>query len=149
LVKKHNISYQKVGSLVVAESSNALYLRSEEYMNLSGKELKKFRKISPELSSKDFFKENLYVSQDFLDLEVGKWKIKHYGSANGQNGIKSIIKELGNFDEFKRICIGIGRPNSKDSEIVAKYVLSPMNRNDFEIYHDKVFPEIHKYLTEN
>jgi PTH1 family peptidyl-tRNA hydrolase len=40
----------------------------------------------------------------------------------GHNGIKSIIATVGGND-FKRLQIGIDRPNSNDPEIVAGYVL--------------------------
>ena len=148
-VKKQSITYQKAGSLTAAEDPLVIYLRSNMYMNLSGKTLKKFVNASPMYKSQDFLKEKLYVSQDFLELEPGDWRIKNGGSAQGHNGIKSIVKEFAGFNEFKRICIGIGRPNTKNSEAVANFVLEKLSKKDLEIYHNKVFPEIHKYLNDN
>jgi PTH1 family peptidyl-tRNA hydrolase len=37
---------------------------------------------------------NLLVIQDDLERSFGKWSIKKSGSANGHNGIRSIINAL-------------------------------------------------------
>lgn len=52
----------------------------------------------------------------------GKCKVKIGGSANGHNGLKSIIQNIGS--DFIRLKLGIGRPQSKEPEIVSDYVLS-------------------------
>lgn len=63
----------------------------------------------------------LIVIQDDTSLPVGEFKIKRGGSANGHNGIKSIIQHLPNSD-FIRIRVGVGEvPDGWDK---SKYVLS-------------------------
>ena len=52
---------------------------------------------------------------------MGKCKIKVGGSAEGHNGLKSIIQSLN--PNFQRLKIGIGRPDSKEPDIVADYVM--------------------------
>lgn len=51
---------------------------------------------------------------------TGNFKIKIF--LRGHNGLKSIVDNLKSND-FQKIKIGIGRPNSKDPEVVANYVL--------------------------
>ncbi len=46
----------------------------------------------------------------------------------GHNGIDSIIKEL-RTNSFKRLQLGIARPESRDPEVVAKYVLTNFSKD--------------------
>ena len=51
---------------------------------------------------------------DDLDREFGKHSIKHGGSANGHNGVKSSIGMLQS-DTMKRLRVGIGRPKNQNA----------------------------------
>ena len=51
----------------------------------------------------------LLVIYDDLDLPFGTLRLRANGSAGGQNGMKSIIQQLGTQD-FARLRVGIGRP---------------------------------------
>ncbi len=51
----------------------------------------------------------LLVIYDDLDLPFGTLRMRANGSAGGQNGMKSIIEQLGT-QEFARLRVGIGRP---------------------------------------
>jgi PTH1 family peptidyl-tRNA hydrolase len=88
------------------------------YMNLSGKPVVK-------AAEKHSIKESeILVIHDELEMPVGKWK--HVGpglSSRGQNGLKSIIEAFGGKNEFQRIRVGIGRPESREPKDVASYVL--------------------------
>lgn len=58
------------------------------------------------------------------------------------------------FDMFKTnqiqwILIGIGRPDSRDPDIVSDYVLSGFEEKDKNTLFDVVFPEIVKVLTKD
>ena len=61
-------------------------------------------------------------------MEVGKIRLRAKGSAGGHNGIKSIIKHIGT-QEFKRIKIGIGRPQNKTT--IIHYVLGKFVKEDY------------------
>ena len=95
----------------------------QTYMNLSGiavKALLKKFKVNPK---------DLLVVCDDLDLELGKMKIRPQGSSGGQRGLESIMESLGTQD-FARLRIGIGRPESSRQQDAAKYVLSGFLRKE-------------------
>lgn len=56
-------------------------------------------------------------------------KINHF-IFRGHNGIKSIIENLKTYD-FKRIRVGIGRPESRNSFVVSRYVTSNFSSGFF------------------
>lgn len=54
----------------------------------------------------------LLVIYDDLDLPFGTIRMRADGSSGGQNGMKSIIAQLGT-QEFPRLRVGIGRPQGR------------------------------------
>lgn len=97
------------------------------FMNLSGKAvgaLASFYRIKPE---------EILVIHDELDLPPGTAKLKQGGGHCGHNGLKDIVAQLGNNNNFYRLRIGIGHPGHRD--LVAGYVLnkpSPTDRDALE-----------------
>ena len=97
------------------------------FMNLSGKAvgaLASFYRIKPE---------EILVIHDELDLPPGIAKLKQGGGHGGHNGLKDIVAQLGNNNNFYRLRIGIGHPGHRD--LVAGYVLnkpSPADRDALE-----------------
>ena len=97
------------------------------FMNLSGKAvgaLASFYRIKPE---------EILVIHDELDLPPGTAKLKQGGGHGGHNGLKDIVAQLGNNNDFYRLRIGIGHPGHRD--LVAGYVLnkpSPADRDALE-----------------
>ena len=63
----------------------------------------------------------ILVAHDELDLAPGTARLKHGGGHGGHNGLRDIIKALGNNNSFARLRIGIGHPGSADQ--VVGYVL--------------------------
>ena len=55
----------------------------------------------------------LVVVHDELDLPVGRLKLKVGGGLAGHNGLRSIKAHL-HSDDFVRVCIGVGKPPSKE-----------------------------------
>ena len=103
------------------------------FMNLSGKAvgaLTSFYRIKPE---------EILVIHDELDLPPGTAKLKQGGGHGGHNGLKDIVAQLGNSNNFYRLRIGIGHPGHRD--LVAGYVLnkpSPADRDALEKVLDEV-----------
>ena len=135
---RHNVGFMFVDK--IAESYNATFVLDKQkeafiadiyidgkkhllvkpvtYMNNSGSAVIKvlnYWNIDPS---------DLIVVYDDMDLEVGKIRIRKFGSAGGHNGMKSIIAHI-QTQEFKRIRIGIGKPRENEDKI--KYVIGKLS----------------------
>ena len=66
--------------------------------------------------------ENVVVVHDEIDLPFGEVRAKLGGGVAGHNGLKSLKQGLGGAD-FRRVRVGVGRPDSTDPEIVSAHVL--------------------------
>ncbi len=84
------------------------------YMNRSGDA------VRPLLQYYGIPLENLLVVHDDLDTPFGKLRLRQAGGHGGQNGLRSIIQQLGSQD-FARLRFGIGRPPGKMAPV--DYVL--------------------------
>ena len=74
--------------------------------------------------TKKFFNlrtEQILIAHDELDLPNSEIKLKESGGHGGHNGLRNIIDHLQGDSSFKRLRIGIGRPD-KDKDIIS-YVL--------------------------
>lgn len=72
----------------------------------------------------------LVVVHDELESALGKVTIKDGGaSAKGHNGLKSCQASLGK-TKWWRVGVGIGRPDSREPDVVARYVLKKMSPNE-------------------
>lgn len=119
LAKRHGLSFdRKQQQAEVASgmmgSYKVLLAKPQTFMNNSGvavRGLLNFYKIPLP---------NLLVIADHLDLEFPRLRFRPSGSSGGQNGIKSIIAELGT-QEIPRLMVGIGRPPGRMDP--AAYVL--------------------------
>lgn len=78
-------------------------LKPQTFMNLSG------RSIMPALQFYKLKPEQLIVAHDEIDLPLGTARLKQGGGHGGQNGLRSIMEQLGRGD-FLRLRLGIGRP---------------------------------------
>ena len=110
---------QKYKSLVTEAriaDTRVLIMKPLTYMNDSGiaiREAAAFYKIPPE---------RIIVLVDDINLDPGKLRLRRKGSHGGQNGLKSIIANIGS-DNFTRIRIGIGQKPHPAYELAA-WVLS-------------------------
>ena len=66
--------------------------------------------------------DRLVAVHDEIDLPFGEVQVRHGGGLAGHNGLKSLKRELGG-EDFHRIRVGVGRPDTTDPDLVAKYVL--------------------------
>ncbi len=114
----------------IAFDEQVLLLKPQTYVNRSGlalKEAMQFYKIP---------KENIIILVDDLDTKPGHVRLRHKGAAGGHNGLKDIISVLGS-EEFKRIRIGIGRPDNPAA--LVNYVLSaPRQEDEYHAWKDGI-----------
>jgi peptidyl-tRNA hydrolase, PTH1 family len=76
--------------------------------------------------------ERLVAVHDEIDLPFGEVRVRRGGGLAGHNGLRSLKQELGGAD-FQRVRVGVGRPDTTDPEVVAKYVLSRFREPDDEV----------------
>jgi PTH1 family peptidyl-tRNA hydrolase len=106
------------------QRARAILAKPQTYMNLSGNAvsaLQRFYKVPLE---------NLMVVYDDVDLPLGTIRMRPFGGAAGQKGMKSIIERLGT-QNFPRLRIGVGRPPGRMS--AADYVLQNFSNDEAEL----------------
>jgi len=74
---------------------------------------------------------SMIVIHDSLTHKPNTLSVKYGGSANGHNGIKSLISALGGEMGFYRFRIGIGRESGVDA---AEYVLRKLSSHDRQFW---------------
>jgi PTH1 family peptidyl-tRNA hydrolase len=109
-----------------------LLAKPETFMNLSGLSV---AALVRELEIEDVAKD-VIVIYDELAFPLGRFRIAERGSANGHNGIRSILGALGT-EDWLRIRIGVGKPALEDGrEIKAggrDYLLSPYRKQELAV----------------
>ena len=131
-----------IGSSKMGSKKVTLFL-PKGYMNNSGKPVKK---------AVDYLKielPNLLVIHDELDLPLGVIKFKNSGGHGGHNGLRDIIRGLGDNKDFIRLRVGIAHPGKNID--VTKYVLAKPSKKDKELLKEKMKASINSleiYLNE-
>ena len=142
---RHNIGFQVVDELIaraaapplraklgaaVGEATlggeRILLCKPMEFMNVSGQSaarVAKFWKVPVE---------NTVAVHDDLDLPFGRLKLGAGGGHGGNNGVRSLIAELG--PDFRRVRFGIGRPAAGHDP--ADYVLHDFSRAEHKVLGD-------------
>jgi peptidyl-tRNA hydrolase, PTH1 family len=98
----------------------------QTYMNEAG------RSVGPARGALKLALERVLVVHDEIDLPFGEVRERTGGGLAGHNGLKSIKRELGS-DAFRRVRLGVGRPDSSDPEIVSAYVLGRFRESDEQV----------------
>ena len=106
---------QKYGGLY-AEGRRVAVLLPQTYMNESGSS------VSPARGALGVELDHVVAVHDEIDLPFGRIETRLGGGLAGHNGLKSLKRGLGSTD-FRRIRVGVGRPDSTDPEIVSAHVL--------------------------
>lgn len=100
------------------EGQKVLLMKPQTYMNESGRavaEAARFYKVQPG---------SVIVFHDEIDLAPGRFRMKTGGGAAGQNGVRSLISQLG--ADFRRARMGVGHPG--DPSLVHGHVLSDFHK---------------------
>ncbi len=90
------------------------------------------RSVGPARGAYKLAQERGLVVHDEIDLAFGEVRTRKGGGLAGNNGLKSIKRELGGAD-FMRVRVGVGRPDSSDPEIVSAYVLGRFREDDAQV----------------
>jgi peptidyl-tRNA hydrolase, PTH1 family len=91
-------------------------LLPQTYMNDSGKS------VGPARGALGVDPEHVVVVHDEIDLPFGRIETRLGGGLAGHNGLKAVKAGLGTPD-FRRVRVGVGRPDTTDPEIVSAHVL--------------------------
>lgn len=78
--------------------------------------------------------ERVLVIHDEIDLPFGEVRARLGGGLAGHNGLRSIRQALGG-EQFARVRVGVGRPDSTVPDIVAAYVLGRYREPRAEVAH--------------
>ena len=113
------------GNGLLSEGPRFTLWQSSSMMNISGSGVTAaYRQFLKELRGEEG---RLIVVHDELELPLGQVNVKDGGaSPKGHNGLKS-IKECMRGEKWTRIGVGIGRPESREPDVVARYVLKKMS----------------------
>jgi PTH1 family peptidyl-tRNA hydrolase len=98
----------------------------ETYMNESG------QSVGPARGELRVEPDHVLVIHDEIDFPFGRIESKLGGGHGGHNGLKSIKANLGTAD-FRRVRVGVGRPDSTDPEIVSSWVLGRFGESKSEV----------------
>jgi PTH1 family peptidyl-tRNA hydrolase len=96
------------------------------YMNDAG------RSVGPARGALRVALEQVVVVHDEIDLPFGEVRTRIGGGLAGHNGLKSVCQALGG-DGFRRVRVGVGRPDSTDPEIVSAWVLGRFREPEAEV----------------
>jgi PTH1 family peptidyl-tRNA hydrolase len=110
--------FQSVISEGEIEGRKILLMKPQTFMNNSGNavgEAARFYKIPPA---------DIIVFHDEIDLAPGRFRMKTGGGAAGQNGVRSLISQLG--ADFRRARMGIGHPG--EPQLVMPHVLGDFHK---------------------
>lgn len=112
------------------KNEDVIFLKPDTYMNLSGEAV---RAIASYLKIEI---PNILVIHDDVSIVLGRVRLQQGGGAGGQHGIESIIECLGNKTNFDRLKVGVG-PDPGGARRAA-YVLSRVNPEDIDLYHQSL-----------
>jgi PTH1 family peptidyl-tRNA hydrolase len=101
-------------------------LLPQTYMNEAG------RAASPARGDLKLDLDRIVAVHDEIDLPFGTVQSRTGGGLAGHNGLKSLHRELGG-EGFRRIRVGVGRPDSTDPEIVSRHVLGRFQEPEPEV----------------
>lgn len=120
-VDVNNLIFKKNKFYHFCKKNDALMIKPQTYMNISGKA------VLSALTSYPI--DDILVIVDDIHLPFGKIRLRSNGGYGGHNGLRSIGEMLGSKD-FKRMRIGIGTPEESD---LSQYVLANFSQQEKKI----------------
>jgi PTH1 family peptidyl-tRNA hydrolase len=101
---------------------SVLLVKPQTYMNLSG------RAMGPLVNKHGLEPSAVWAIHDEMDIPFGKLRIRKGGGSGGNNGVRSLIADLGD-QGFVRFRAGVGRPEPEDA---VDHLLSPFTEAERE-----------------
>jgi peptidyl-tRNA hydrolase, PTH1 family len=101
-------------------------LLPQTYMNESGSS------VGPARGALGVPLDRVVAVHDEIDLPFGRVEARLGGGLAGHNGLKSLTQGLGSAD-FRRVRVGVGRPDTTDPEIVSAHVLGRFSEPPDEV----------------
>lgn len=101
---------------------SVLLVKPQTYMNLSG------RAVGPLAQKHGLPSSAVWAIHDEMDIPFPKLRIRKGGGSGGNNGVRSLIADLGDQD-FIRFRMGVGRPEPEDA---VDHLLSPFTEAERE-----------------
>ena len=145
LASLHKVSFTtkvpRAGKLAEIPEMNLALFWPDCCINSSGKHVK----AAMEKFSVD--REQLIVLHDCLETKLGTVKFSSTRSLKGHNGLKDVAAALGGGKDFKRIAIGIGRPQARDPVTVNKFVEGPFKPEEWTVLKHESFSEVEREIN--
>ena len=101
-------------------------LLPQTYMNESG------TSVGPARGALKVPLDRVVVVHDEIDLPFGEVRGRLGGGLAGHNGLKSLARDLGGPD-FRRVRVGVGRPDTTDPELVSRHVLGRFEEDESDV----------------
>lgn len=126
-LKTHNLEWEKSPKFgaIWTRRDDVFFIKPQDFYNDSGKAVKSFI---------NFYKiqlQDILIICDNFDLDFGKIRNHKTGSAGGNNGLKSVTKELGT-DEYPRLRLGTGNAELRKKIGDVNFVLSKFTPEEKE-----------------
>ena len=117
LIGENDISGEKI-----------ILMKPLTFMNLSGEA------VSLVINKKKINLEDIVIICDDTNLDLGRLRIRKFGTSGGHNGLASVIEHIGT-NEFARLRIGIN--TQKKIKDLSEYVLEEFSERELKVI-DKV-----------
>ena len=101
-------------------------LMPQTYMNESG------TSAGPARGALKVPLDRVVAVHDEIDLPFGEVRSRLGGGLGGHNGLKSLAQHLGGPD-FRRVRVGVGRPDTTDPELVSRHVLGRFEEDESDV----------------
>jgi PTH1 family peptidyl-tRNA hydrolase len=117
-------------------------LLPQTYMNEAG------RSVGPARGALGLDLDRILAVHDEIDLPFGEIQTRLGGGLAGHNGLKSLREGLGSAD-FRRVRVGVGRPDSTDPEIVSAHVLGRFRESETDVRDlvERAADEVERVVT--
>ena len=144
--KRKNINWSekpRLGALNGREG-DVLFIKPQDFYNLSGQAVAAYKRYY-KIDNSD-----ILVICDNFDLEFGKIRYRSSGVAGGNNGLKSVDKELGTSD-YPRLRLGTENAELKNKVGAVDFVLSkftPEEKEKLPKILNEVCDKIDEFIAE-